>query len=441
MRKVITENELFTISDGMYVVTDETGLVIDVNQMFCDRFFVDKEEVVGQSIQMLIGRQSKIKADDVVFGNIYGTPCLIKKIPLDSHTVYTILLRENDVHPNEMISFLHAIESKKYKRRSVNQNRYHFDDIIGESPAMQRVKDLASKIATSNSTILLTGESGTGKELFAQAIHGLSTRKEHPFIAVNCVAIPDDLFESELFGYEPGAFSGAKKDGKPGKIELAQNGTLFLDEISELSFQSQGKLLRVLQEREVERLGGTSPKQVDIRIIAATNRDLKEMVDQKEFRQDLYYRLYVFDLQIPPLRARKDDILPLAHHFINYYNDKYDKEVAYIDTSLEEWLLNYDWPGNVRELKASIERGMNIVEGDTLTLDQLYFTETNMVDVPKQPTSRQPFTSLDEAVKQAEIAAITKALKETGGDRVQAARKLKIHLSSLYRKIAKYDLK
>ena len=218
------------------------------------------------------------------------------------------------------------------------------------------------------------------KELFAQAIHGLSTRKNHPFVAVNCAAIPDELFESEVFGYEAGAFSGAKKEGKPGKIELAEHGTLFLDEISELPYQAQGKLLRVLQEREVERLGGTSNKNVDIRIIAATNRDLKTLVQEGKFRQDLFYRLYVFDLKIPPLRQRKEDILSLAYSFIDYFNEQLGQQVKYIDSSLQEWLLSYEWPGNVRELKAYIERGMNMVKGDTLMLDTLYFSPSDTIN-------------------------------------------------------------
>lgn len=438
---VLTEKQLYKAEDWLFVVTNETGKITYASPVFYNQFRVSKEEVIGKSIQNLTGRYMGIAKNEVVFGMIYGYPCLLKNIPFHDKTIYYILLSEQDIKTTEIISFINSIESKKYKRKSIKQNRYRFDDIIGESPAMQRVKDLASKISTSNSTILLTGESGTGKELFAQAIHGLSTRKDHPFIAVNCVAIPGDLFESELFGYEPGAFSGAKKDGKPGKIELAQNGTLFLDEISELSYQSQGKLLRVLQEREVERLGGTTLKHVDIRIIAATNRDLKTLVDKKEFRQDLFYRLYVFDLQIPPLRIRKEDILPLTHHFIEFYNHKFDKEVIYIDSSLEDWLLNYNWPGNVRELKASIERGMHIVDGDTLSLDQLYLFQDKVAYIKSAGNEQTTFFSLDEAVKSAEITAIKQALEDADGDRAIAAQKLKIHLSSLYRKISKYNLK
>nr|WP_248278332.1 sigma 54-interacting transcriptional regulator [Bacillus sp. DNRA2] len=334
------------------------------------------------------------------------------------------------------------MESSK-KKVVAKPNRYSFSEIIGTSPAVAKIKDLAARIAISNSTVLLTGESGTGKELFAQAIHSLSTRKNNPFIAVNCAAIPEELFESEVFGYEAGAFSGAKKEGKPGKIELAQYGTLFLDEISELPYQAQGKLLRVLQEREIERLGGTSSKTVDIRIIAATNRDLRTLVAEGKFRQDLFYRLYVFDLTIPSLRERREDILKLAHYFIDYFNELLGVEVKSIDPKLAEWLLSYDWPGNVRELKAYIERGMNIVDGDTLLMDTLHFTsfEAGSQQSKENNSGAKPLQSLEEEVRSAEINAIQRALKQAGEDRTEAAQLLKIHIASLYRKIAKYNLK
>ena len=318
----------------------------------------------------MYGRRRK----KVFFGVISGINCIIRVTKKGQQEIYRVIVRDGDIEHYEMVSFMHSIDIAKMNKKKPHQNKYSFEEIIGNSPAMKEAKELATRIATSNSTVLLTGESGTGKELFAQAIHGMSTRKNNPFIAVNCAAIPGELFESELFGYEPGAFSGAKKEGKPGKIELAMNGTLFLDEISELPYEAQGKLLRVLQEREVERVGGTVSKNIDIRIIAATNRDLEKLVEEGKFRQDLYYRLYVFDLTIPSLRERKEDILPLAHYFIDYFNEGFDLEVKYIDYKLQDWILNYEWPGNVRELKAFIERGMNIVDGDTLSMDDIYFS-------------------------------------------------------------------
>lgn len=327
-------------------------------------------------------------------------------------------------------------------RKLINRShRYSFADIIGESPVILQIKELAARIAASNSTVLITGESGTGKELFAQAIHGLSSRKNHPFVAVNCAAIPDELFESEVFGYEPGAFSGARKEGKPGKIELAQNGTLFLDEISELPFQAQSKLLRVLQEREVERLGGTGTKVVDFRIVTATNQNLKKLVQEGKFRQDLFYRLYVFELNIPPLRKRKEDILTLTYYFINEFNGKLAKDVCDLAPELKDWLEQYEWPGNVRELKAFIEREMSIADGTTLAMDSYQLQP--FVEATEQTSAirEHPVLSLEEEVARAEISAIKRALMQSGGDRTEAARLLKIHLASLYRKMAKYNLK
>ena len=422
------------------IKTDRNDKIISVSPSFCNNFLRSESDLIGVSIHAILHRPNKSN-NRITFGVILGYSCLIKQGFENGCQQFEIIVRQEDVDPKELISFLNSINGRKHKKTTIHQNLYSFEAIIGESPKIQRVKELAAKIAMNNSTILLTGESGTGKELFAQAIHDLSGRKNNSFVAVNCVAIPDELFESELFGYEAGAFSGAKKEGKPGKIEMAHNGTLFLDEISELSYHSQGKLLRVLQEREVERLGGTKTKQVDIRIIAATNRDLKQLVEEGKFRQDLFYRLYVFDLQIPPLRKRKEDILKLAFSFVDYYNTKLGKDVAFFDSKMEDWLINYHWPGNVRELKASIERGMNIIENDTLTLDSLYLWP----DEPERDTGRKTefmqIKSLEEDVRNAEINAIQKVLRDTNGDRILAAQKLKIHVASLYRKIAKYQIK
>ena len=430
---------IYLIEDWGYLEVDERGSLIDVSPDFCEHFSINKDDCLGGSIHDVIHGMYGRKRKKVFFGVIEGINCIIRVTKKENHDIYRVIVRDGDIEHYEMVSFMHAIDLEKMNKKRPHQNKYSFDEIIGNSEAMNDAKELATRIATSNSTVLLTGESGTGKELFAQAIHGMSTRKNNPFIAVNCAAIPGELFESELFGYEPGAFSGAKKEGKPGKIELAMNGTLFLDEISELPYEAQGKLLRVLQEKEVERVGGTASKHIDVRIIAATNRDLGQLVEEGKFRQDLYYRLFVFDLTIPSLRERKADILPLAYYFIDYFNEKFDLEVKYIDDKLQDWMLNYDWQGNVRELKAVIERGMNIVDGDTLSLSDLFFaTQVSTNRTTKKTVSLQ---SLEDEVRNAEIYAIQRALQETNGDRSLAAQKLKIHIASLYRKIAKYNLK
>lgn len=434
------EKTIHLVEDWGYIEVDESGRLIDASPDFCDNFSFKKADCLGSTVHHIIHGMYGRKRRKVFFGVISGINCIIRVTKKGKRDVYRVIVRDGDIEHYEMVSFMHAIDQAKMNKKKPHQHKYSFDELIGNSPAMKIAKELATRIATSNSTVLLTGESGTGKELFAQAIHSMSPRRNNPFVAVNCAAIPGELFESELFGYEPGAFSGARKEGKPGKIELAMNGTLFLDEISELPYEAQGKLLRVLQEKEIERIGGTASKNIDIRIIAATNRDLGQLVEEKRFRQDLFYRLYVFDLTIPPLRDRKEDILTLAYHFINHFNKRFDIEVKRMDPELEEWLLNYEWPGNIRELKAFIERGMNIVDGDTLSLNDYYFspqTTTNSTSKKKTVSLR----SLEEEVRDAEIKAIRLALDEANGDRSLAAQKLKIHVASLYRKIAKYNLK
>ncbi|WP_053362426.1 sigma 54-interacting transcriptional regulator [Bacillus sp. FJAT-27251] len=427
------------IEDWGYFEIEESGRLIDVSPDFCENFSISRDDCLNASIHDIIQGMYGRKRKKVFCGVISGINCIIRATKKGRRMVYRVIVRDGDIEHYEMVSFMNAIDKTKMNKKRPHQNKYSFKELIGNSRAMKEAKELATRIATSNSTVLLTGESGTGKELFAQAIHSISTRKNNPFVAVNCAAIPGELFESELFGYEPGAFSGARKEGKPGKIELAMNGTLFLDEISELPYDAQGKLLRVLQEKEIERVGGTASKNIDIRIIAATNRDLGKLVEEGKFRQDLFYRLYVFDLTLPSLRERKEDILPLAHYFVDYFNEKFDLEVKYIDSKFQDWMLNYEWPGNIRELKAVIERGMNIVEGDTLSMKSIYFS----LPVAANPSNRKNMSllSLEEEVRNAEVNAIRRALQEADGDRSLAAQKLKIHIASLYRKIAKYNLK
>lgn len=419
-----------------FVEVNENSELIYLSPDFCKHFQTEQTNWLGRSARELILDPSSRKPKRVFFGLVFGYACFIRVVHKNVNRQYRIIVRHDDIAHSEVMSFMNAMNISKLKKQPPRQSKYSFAELIGESETMEQAKELGARIATSNSTVLLTGESGTGKELFAQAIHGVSTRKHNPFVAVNCAAIPAELFESEVFGYEGGAFSGAKKEGKPGKVELAQHGTLFLDEISELPYAAQGKLLRVLQEREIERLGGTSSKNVDIRIIAATNRDLSMLVHEGKFRQDLYYRLYVFDLKIPTLRQRKDDILPLAYAFIQQFNKKLNIEVQSIDPMMQEWMLDYEWPGNVRELKAYIERGMNLVDGPTLYLN----TIQGLVELPNERTEG-PLISLEAEMREAEEKAIRRALKQENGDRTGAAQLLKIHPASLYRKIAKYKIK
>ncbi|EET85458.1 putative sigma54 specific transcriptional regulator [Clostridium carboxidivorans P7] len=244
----------------------------------------------------------------------------------------------------------------------------NLDSIKGNSKLINQTKNLATQAAKYESNILILGESGTGKEVFARAIHKMSKRKDEPFIAINCAAIPENLLESELFGYESGAFTGANKGGKPGKFELANGGTIFLDEVGDLSLHLQPKLLRVIEQGQLERVGGVKSIKLDVRIISATNKDLETMVKKGEFREDFFYRLCVIPIMIPPLRKRLEDIILLAEHFLDKYNKKLNKNIVGISEEVKKQLLLYDWPGNVRELENVVEYSVNMENKDVLTL-------------------------------------------------------------------------
>ena len=316
----------------------------------------------------------------------------------------------------------------------LQEGRLSFQSIIGESAKMKEVKMMALKVSKSRSTVLIRGESGTGKELFAHAVHRASPRASGTFIRLNCAAIPRDLLEAELFGYEEGAFTGAKKGGKPGKIELAEKGTLFLDEIGDMSLDMQVKLLRVLQEKEIERIGGTKIQKVDVRFIAATHRNLREMVQRGEFREDLYYRLNVFEIAIPPLRERKEDMIHITEFLIKKLNG--------------ELFMEHDWPGNIRELENVLERAMNVIEGMIIQVHHLpaYLRKKDKEEelyhdifTINQKQNEGEY-SLQAEVESAEKRAITRALEKTAGNIKEAARLLGIHRASLYRKIEKYEI-
>jgi len=301
--------------------------------------------------------------------------------------------------------------------------------IIGNSLAMRQTMDMVRQVAPSNATVLLLGESGTGKELFARAIHNASSRAGRSFIALNCAALPESLLEAELFGHEKGAFTGATAR-RQGRFELADHGTLFLDELGEMSPQVQVKLLRVLQEGEFERVGGTQTLRVDTRIVAATNMDLKAQVDAGKFREDLFYRLNVINISLPPLRERKDDIPLLAHYFLTLYAGKNDKELVGISREAVEALLAWSWPGNVRELENAIERAVVLCRGDTIVADDLppHIREGD-------PERRHLTVPIGTPLEDIERMVIRETLAATRGDKKLAAQLLGIATRTIYRKI------
>jgi len=317
---------------------------------------------------------------------------------------------------------------------SLRSTRYTFDSIVGDSRAMGLLKKTALKAAATKLPVLITGESGTGKEMFAQAIHHASPRRLQPFIRINCAAIPRDLLEAELFGYERGAFTGAQAAGKPGKFELAHRGTIFLDEIGELSPEMQPKLLRVLEEKEFERVGGIKMITSDFRLVAATNQDLKGRVDSGYFRKDLYYRLGGIPLSIPPLRERREDILPIADHLLAELGEEFGRGKVTLAPGTIENLQNYDWPGNVREMANVLSRILSLSTRDIILPE----------DLPLHLSSKQVLANdsfvLQDAVNEVEKESITRALKAADHNKTKAARLLGIHRTLLYKKMKKHGL-
>ncbi len=331
-----------------------------------------------------------------------------------------------------------SLKASKYKEK--------FHDFIGESNPMKKLKSKIIKVAPGQSTVLIQGESGTGKELVARAIHEHSLRKGKAFVPINCGAIPESLMESELFGYVGGAFSGADKNGRAGLLEQAHEGTLFLDEISEMPLSLQVKLLRCLQEGTVRRVGASSQKKIDIRVIAASNKDLRLMVQQELFRQDLFFRLDVVPLYVPPLRERKEDIGLLTAYFLQQFSKAQNRSFR-MSTKLHDVFEKYSWPGNVRELQNFVEFGVSLCENDVLTLEvmlprfeQYTAQEGCLTSPPETSTSRLPYLPPKQAQEKAELESLLQEYARVKGGKKEIAEQLNISLATLYRRLQKYDL-
>jgi DNA-binding NtrC family response regulator len=321
----------------------------------------------------------------------------------------------------------HNLIEENISLRQKVEDRHSFEGIIAKSPRMMKIFELIKTVAPTNTTILITGESGTGKEVVARAIHRQSQRHSKPFIATSCAALPETLLESELFGYEKGSFTGAVERRK-GKFEAADKGTLFLDEIGEIDANTQVHLLRALEEKKITRIGSNEEIQVDVRIITATNRNLRTLIQQEKFREDLYYRLNVVTIDLPPLRSRREDILPLAEHFLKKYSKQNNSPVKSFSPEVVEFMLNYDWPGNVRELENMIERGVVLSKDNSITLAEFPTELTNSI-----PTDEKTLEAMERN-------HIQKALEETGGNITRTAKILGIHRMTLYNKMKKYDI-
>lgn len=425
------ETTFDSISSGI-LTCDLEGNITTMNKQVLNMFGYKESEMKNIKIPDLIFSFHEIikrlkSKDTFTDEDIYANTRVNKlQFTLTASPIYGLDMKIEEI----TLVFYELKKSRKLAERILSgQAVYTFDKILGTNDKFKKIIDYAKKIADSKSTILITGESGTGKEIFAQSIHNYSKRSEEPFIAVNCGAIPISLIESELFGYEGGAFTGAKKGGNIGKFEIAEGGTIFLDEIGEMPSDMQIRLLRVIEEGVITRIGSSKQINIDVRIMAATNKELKHEVERGNFRKDLYYRLNVLPLHLPPLRERRDDISELVSYYMRKTSKKLNKHSVHISEEYMKYLKNYDWPGNIRELENVIER---IVNSEVIQLN----LRNEVAEKIEKSIDVYPGISLEQMEKH----HITEVIKGVNGNLSLAAKILDIARSSLYRKIEKYNI-
>lgn len=456
---------IFENSNEGLLVIGKDGMIQQINSTLASALKSSPDRVIGKPLIDVCRHTGLRKLLTVLksgvpeFGkidSIEGRSFLADYIPITSgRQIQGALVKIIFLNPERDID-CGSPGGTKRKKRSEGMGSsvvYTVDNIIGNSPQLVDLKETLLKVAPRNSNVLITGESGTGKEIFAQAIHAASLRRSGPFVKINCAAIPETLLESEFFGYEEGAFTGSKKGGKAGKLELANGGTVFLDEIGDLSFALQAKLLRFIQEKEIQKLGAGETKVSDVRVVAATNVNLEHLVRYKKFREDLYYRLNVVNLAIPPLRERKEDIKDLVSCFIAKYNRLFGLRVTGLTPEVETIFKKYSWPGNVRELENTIERAFNVIEGNVIGKEHLPphlagLLEGGAGGHGDENYNRENSISLTlnegqtlaDIINQTEKLVILQALKKSKGNKAKAAKILGISRPGLYKKLIKYDL-
>jgi len=442
-----------TILDNIYngvMITDPEGKIIFFSKTYGNFLGIDPKGTIGkhcteviENTRMHIVAKTGVPEIDQPHP-IKGQDMVVQRIPIKLNgkmlAVYGQVMFKNVRDVQTLARKLNVLESKvefyEKELENLRSSKYTINNIVGKSEKIVELKRLALKAAKTNAPVLLIGESGTGKELFAHAIHHASDRRTHPFIRLNCAAIPKDLLEAELFGYEPGAFTGAGTKGKPGKFELAHRGSIFLDEISDLPLEMQPKLLRVLEEKEMERLGGTHLTKCNFRLIAATHENLERCVEEGRFRKDLYYRLNVIPIHIPPLRERKEDIPFISEHLIQIINKDLGTHVTEISPEVINIFQHYDWPGNVRELANILERIIYITEGNTIQFHHLPFFLQRMQEgsLKLQPSS------LRNLREDMEKEALLHAIRISNDNKNKAAKLLGIHRTALYKKMKRLNI-
>lgn len=441
--------------DGL-VVTDEKGIVIYFDDKTAKGMDLEVNDFIGKYIHDVLPLTKihtvlETKQHDI--GDFYFIddrehrqyPIVIStRHPMYYNNKFSGVV-EYDLFENYNVlkQFLKTTDSllnelTLFKKRKKGGSGHTIDDLVGSSVAMQKMRKEIFKAANSQSTVIITGETGSGKELVAHAIHNLSKRKSSAFVSINCAAIPNELFESELFGYEEGSFTSAKKGGKPGKFELANKGTLFLDEINTLSINMQPKLLRVLQEKELDRIGGKTSIPIDVRVVCATNQPLEKLVKSKMFREDLFFRLNVIPINVPPLRDRIEDIPEIAYACIENLNLLLGRGVKCMEKEAISMLQGHDWPGNVRELQNVLERAMNNIDANDEVLRAQHIPES--LGNRKKKITLQTDNPIKEAQDAAEREVVIYALKTAGGNKAEAARLLKIARPVLYRKMERLKI-
>ncbi len=439
------------INLGEVVLLDEEGRMVYISEEYAQNMHISIEESLDQPVEKIIEDtclHRVLREGKVERGGTYhrgGEVFFVNRFPIQEDgkvvglVAQAILSSALERKVQEAVGgFAEELNYYKNKYHQISAPKSTLDSIVGDSLVIRDLKESLHMVASTRSSVLITGKSGTGKEVFAGAIHNLSNRRDKAFIRLNCAAIPDNLLESELFGYEGGAFTGALRGGKIGDFEAANGGTLFLDEVDSLSMSMQAKLLRAIQEREIKKVGSTKPIPIDVRFIFATNKDLHEMVKKGTFREDFYYRINVINLHLPPLKDRREDIRPLVANFIEKLNRELGRNVREVTPEAMAMLEQYDWPGNIRELENCVERAFNYVTGSVVEARHIVLPG---LSGPVMPLAAPAAVgTLKEVRGQAEKLAIQQALRACGGNKKEAAKRLDIDRSILYDKMKRYGL-